>query len=64
MPLATPASPRSAPARPKPGRGGATRCDVRVRCGRRGRHSCGMPIIHERRRHSGTNLGAARPVGT
>ena len=35
------------------GDGGAG-CGVRGHCGQRGRHSCGMPVILERRGHPGT----------
>eukprot|EP00966_Prymnesium_polylepis_P168468 3895097-Prymnesium_polylepis.1 len=43
---------------------GAARCDIALRTVDKGRHSCRIPIVHERCRHPGTDLGAARPVGT
>ena len=43
------------------GGGGETRCVVRVRCRQRGRQSCGMPLILERREHPGTFLGVVCP---
>ena len=45
------------------GDGGAC-CGVLGRCGQRGRHSCGMPLILERRGHPGTFLGVGCPFGT
>ena len=44
--------------------GGGTRCVVLVRCRQRGRQSCGMPLILERREHPGTFLGVTCPFGT
>ena len=41
--------------------GGGTFCGVRVRCRQRGRQSCGMPLILERREHPGTFLGVVCP---
>ena len=46
------------------GGGGETRCVVRVRCRQRGRQSCAMPLILERRGHPGTFLGVGCPFGT
>ena len=43
--------------------GGAC-CGARGHCGQRGRHSCGMPLILERRGHPGTFLGVGCPFGT
>eukprot|EP00966_Prymnesium_polylepis_P209708 4857100-Prymnesium_polylepis.1 len=44
--------------------GGGTFCGVLVRCRQRGRQSCGMPLLLERRGHPGTFLGVTCPFGT